>query len=77
MLTVTVGLFVPFDISVFAVEQAATGDDIYAILYQYTSSDKYELVFQNGDDVDPNKTFVKKYSGFADTVKSQGDSWIA
>ena len=76
VLTVMIGLFVPFDLSVFAEEEAATGNSIYAMLYKYVNN-QYELVIQNGNDVDPNKELVKSYSGFADTVNTQKESWIA
>ena len=76
VLTVMSGLLVPFDLPVFAAEEPATGDSIYAILYQYTSN-QYELVFQNGNDYDPDKSFVKEYSGFADIIETQGNSWKA
>ena len=76
VLTVMIGLFVPFDLSVFAEEEAATGNSIYAMLYKYVNN-QYELVIQNGNDVDPNKELVKSYSDFADTVNTQKESWIA
>lgn len=75
VLTVTAGLFVTYDFSAFAEVEAATGNDIYAILYRITANG-YELVFQRGNDPDPNKEFVKEYSEFADNFISKDlDSW--
>ena len=73
VLTVTAGLFVTSDLSVFAAKEPARGNDIYAMLYQYvdssgvTSGSLYELVFQKGNVIDQNKNHVKTYSEFADT----------
>ena len=45
VLTVMIGLFVPFDLSVFAEEEAATGNSIYAMLYKYVNN-QYELLYR-------------------------------
>lgn len=58
VLTVMASLAVPFNISVLAEEEAATGDDIHAFVYKALDSngnvikhdghDKYELIFKSG-----------------------------
>ena len=81
VLTVMVGLFVPFNLSVLAEEEAATGSDIYAMLYYVDPSKKatdgstdvtknLELVFQRGDVVDSEKTLCHEpFSNFDGLTK--------
>ena len=55
VLAVMLSIAVPFDITAFAEEQAATGSQIYALLYDVRNSatddnwSGYELVFQKGN----------------------------
>ena len=68
---VMVNLAVPFNITVFAAGEAATGDDIYAILYRLdesknTNEKNIELVFQSGSTVDSSRMLIGSYNGFAD-----------
>ncbi len=78
VLTVIAGLFLTFDVSVFAEEEPATGSDIHAILYYIDPQKKLangsidtaknlELIFQRGGTVDSTKTVCEHYTNFADT----------
>ena len=59
VLSVMASLLVPFDVTVFADEEPATGSDIHAFVYtalnadgsviRYSGHEKYELIFQRGD----------------------------
>ena len=72
IISVIVGLLVPFDLTVFA-EDPATGSDVYAILYyidptkisggKIQTSQNVELVLQRGGEVDPTRTVVNQQKG--------------
>ncbi len=65
--SVIASLIVPFDISVFAEETPAWGNDIHAFLYKYVDNsgiqynDLYEFVIQKGDVPDPSKDLADNF----------------
>ncbi len=76
-LAVMVSLFVPG--TVYA-EEAATGNDIYAMAYKINSSNasvwsNIEIVFQKGDTPDPSKELLKTFSNFADGQFGNKPQW--
>ena len=77
--SVMAGLSAPFDLTVFAQEEAATGSDIYAMIYKIdpnkNNTRNLELVFQRGDAVDPDRVLVKKCENFADSDGSTNPPW--
>ncbi len=81
VLTLTAGLFMTFDFSVFAEEEPATGDDIHAYVYvaldangnaiKYSGHDKYELIFQKGDTPPyPDRAYVMHIEEFDNGQKT-------
>lgn len=88
VLSVMLSLAVPFEISVFAEEEPATGNDIYAILYDVRSKETnnhwsgYELVFQKGSTPDqetasPRRKYVKTYTydQFGTLTRGTSSNW--
>ena len=66
IISVMVGLLVPFNITAIAEEAPATGSNIHALLYQGANG-KYTLVFQNDTVQDSSYgTYVTTYNDFAD-----------
>lgn len=69
MLSVMLSLVAPFNITAFAAEEPATGDDIYALVYDIRANDMssnwsgYELVIQRGNTPDPDVAVTDASSG--------------
>ena len=69
MLSVMLSLVAPFNITAFAAEEPATGDDIYALVYDIRANDRssdwsgYELVIQRGNTPDPDVTVTDASAG--------------
>lgn len=69
VLSVLFSLAVPFELTAFAEVAAATGNDIYALVYDIRSSSTssnwlgYELVIQRGNTPDPDVTVTNNATG--------------
>lgn len=81
VLSVTVGMLVPFSITAFADEEPARGSEIHAFVYTalnangtvitYSGHDKYELIFQKGDTPPyPDREYVAHYTDFDNDEKT-------
>ena len=69
VLSVMLSLVAPFNLTAFAAEEPATGDDIYALVYDIRANDRssdwagYELVIQRGNTPDPDVTVTDASAG--------------
>ncbi|WP_405342632.1 InlB B-repeat-containing protein [Ruminococcus sp.] len=69
VLSVMLSLVAPFNLTAFAAEEPATGDDIYALVYDIRANDSssdwsgYELVIQRGNTPDPDVTVTDASAG--------------